>query len=118
MSCDFAAFYLLRQRFLSPMPQFPAACMRRSDGVRWLLAAWVALASAFAPAMALEASPAQGVPSLAELERAGAKIGEIRVDTLNIFDVDDPAENNALFRLANRLHIRTDRSVIRRALPF
>ena len=92
--------------------------MRRSDGVRWLLAAWVALASAFAPAMALEASPAQGIPSLAELERAGAKIGEIRVDTLNIFDVDDPAENNALFRLANRLHIRTDRSVIRRALPF
>ena len=62
--------------------------------------------------------PAQAIPSLAELEAAGATIGEIRIDAQNIFDLDDPQENNALFRLANRLHIVTDPGVIRRALPF
>jgi outer membrane protein assembly factor BamA len=78
----------------------------------WLLVFCAVLGSATA------AEPAQAVPSLAELEAAGATIGEIRIDTRNIFDLDDPKENNALFRLANRLHIVTDPGVIRRALPF
>src|SRR5258706_3392464 len=85
---------------------------RRSVSRRWLLVFCAVLGSATA------AESAQGVPSLAELEAAGATIGEIRIDTRNIFDLDDPKEDNALFRLANRLHIVTDPGVIRRALPF
>jgi hypothetical protein len=52
------------------------------------------------------------------LEAAGAVIGEIRVDARNIFDLEDPKENNALFRLANALHIRTRPQVIERQLLF
>jgi outer membrane protein assembly factor BamA len=45
-------------------------------------------------------------------------IGEIRIVNDNIFDLDDPKEDNFLFRLANNLHIRTRQSVIRRSLLF
>ena len=69
-------------------------------------------------ASATAAEPAPAIPSPAELEAAGAKIGEIAIDAQNIFDLDDPAENNSFFRLANRLHLRTQPGVIRRALPF
>jgi hypothetical protein len=64
------------------------------------------------------AAAAVGLPSFRELEAAGARIGRIRIVTLNVFDTDDPAENNALFRLANRLHIVTRPKVIERALTF
>jgi len=56
--------------------------------------------------------------SFDSLEAAGAVIGEIRVDTQNIFDLSDERENNALFRAANALHIRTRTEVIRRTLLF
>jgi outer membrane protein assembly factor BamA len=82
-----------------------------------LLAAWLAPALAQEPA-AQPALPDLAVPSLAELEKRGARIGEIVIDPQNIFDLDDPRENNALFRLANRLHVRTRPEVIRRALLF
>src|SRR5258708_8577414 len=82
--------------------------------MNWLLVSCAVLGLATAG----ESGAAEAIPSLAELEAAGATIGEIRVDTRNIFDLDDPKENKALFRLANRLHIGTDPSVIRRALPF
>jgi hemolysin activation/secretion protein len=85
---------------------------------RWLLALYAALGLALGPAMAGEADQARAIPSLAELEAAQAKIGQIRIDTQNIFDLDDPKENNALFRLANRLHIGTKPSVIDRSLLF
>jgi hypothetical protein len=58
------------------------------------------------------------VPSFAELEAAGAVIGEIRVVTEDIFDTSDPQEDHLLFRWANALHIQTRPSVIRRALLF
>jgi outer membrane protein assembly factor BamA len=58
------------------------------------------------------------IPSFRELEAAGAVIGNIRINNQNIFDLDDPRENNALFRLANMLHIRTRPGVIRRSLLF
>jgi hypothetical protein len=54
----------------------------------------------------------------AELEAAGAVIGEISVVARNIFDTDDPKEDYTLFRWANALHIHTRESVIRRALLF
>jgi outer membrane protein assembly factor BamA len=58
------------------------------------------------------------LPSFAELEAAGAVIGEIRVVSENIFDTTDPEEDYLLFRWANALHIHTRPSVIRRALLF
>ena len=58
------------------------------------------------------------VPSFAELEAAGATIGEIRIVNADIFDLDDPKENNVLFRLANKLHIQTRPGVIERTLLF
>ncbi len=62
--------------------------------------------------------PAQALPSFAELEAAGARIGEIRVAARDIFDTSDPKEDNWLFRTANRLHIQTRPSVIERQLLF
>ena len=58
------------------------------------------------------------LPSFAELEAAGAIIGRIVVNPQDIFDTDDPAEDKALFRLANRLHIQTRPEIIRRQLLF
>lgn len=63
------------------------------------------------------AQPA-ATPSFAELEAQGAVIGAVRIDTRDIFDLDDPKENNALFRLANRLHATTRPSVIARDVLF
>lgn len=73
------------------------------------------------PALAAPADPqtvAVALPTLAELEDAGAVIGEIRVVTHDIFDTDDPAEDKLPFRVANALHIRTRTSVVRDALLF
>ena len=64
------------------------------------------------------AQVAAPVPSFAELEAAGAVIGAIRIETRDIFDIEDPAEANALFRWANRLHITTRPSVIQQDLLF
>jgi hypothetical protein len=58
------------------------------------------------------------VPSDEALEAAGALIGAIEIETRNIFDESDPRENNGLYRLANRLHIRTKHSTIRAQLLF
>jgi hypothetical protein len=58
------------------------------------------------------------IPSLAELEAAGARIGQIRILARDIFDLDDPKEDKALFRWANALHIQTRPGVIERALLF
>ena len=58
------------------------------------------------------------VPSFAELEAAGAVIGEIRVVTEDIFDSSDPQEDYLLFGWANALHIQTRPNVIQRALLF
>lgn len=58
------------------------------------------------------------LPTFAELEAAGATIGEIRVVPQAIFDTSDPKEDTLLFRAANALHILTRPSVVRRALLF
>jgi hypothetical protein len=60
----------------------------------------------------------QTLPSFAELEAAGATIGEIRVLAQDIFDTQDPDEDRLLFRWANALHIQTRPAVIRRSLLF
>jgi hypothetical protein len=58
------------------------------------------------------------LPSDSELESAGAVIGNVDIDTRNIFDESDPRETNGLFLLANRLHVRTKRSTIKAQLLF
>ncbi len=70
------------------------------------------------PAMAEETAGESILPSFAELQAAGATIGDVRIVNNDIFDLDDPKEDNFLFRLANKLHIRTRESVIRKSLLF
>ena len=76
---------------------------------------WLAL---LCIAIALPAAAQTDVPSFAELEAAGAVIGEIRIDTHNIFDLNDPHESNIAYRAANALHVKTRPELIRRALLF
>ena len=66
-------------------------------------------ASAQAPATA---------PSWAELEAAGARVGEVRVVARQIFDTEDPKESYLLFKWANALHIQTRPEVIARQVLF
>jgi outer membrane protein assembly factor BamA len=101
--------------------------MKLSDGCR-LLGFAVLAAAISEPGLAAkftdkehtrieEPRPAD-VPSDSELEAAGAIIGKVDLDIRNIFDQTDPREANGLFRLANRLHIRTKRSSIQAQLLF
>ena len=59
-----------------------------------------------------------GLPSDAQLEAAHAVIGKIDIDPRNIFEESDPRENKGLYRLADRLHVRTKPSTIRAQLLF
>jgi outer membrane protein assembly factor BamA len=68
--------------------------------------------------MPLVALGEEAVPTFGQLERRGAVIGDIQVDTQDIFDLDDPRENNVLYRAANRLHVTTKPWYIRRLLLF
>ncbi len=93
-----------------------------------LIAAMALLATAGEPALAAKFTDQQrtriqeprppGLPSDAQLEASGAVIGRIRIIIHNIFDLADPGENVALFRLADRLHIRTRKSTIKAQLLF
>jgi outer membrane protein assembly factor BamA len=86
---------------------------------RGLAALLAVLACSFNAATAQVAGEGGGVlPSFADLEAAGAIIGEIRIDNQNIFDLSDSRENKTLFGLANALHIRTRPEVIRKQLLF
>jgi outer membrane protein assembly factor BamA len=84
----------------------------------FVLSVCAAIYCSSVPATADDSVRAGAVPSFAELEAAGAVIGEVRINAQNIFDLDDPKENNWLFRLANRLHIQTRPGVIRDSLLF
>jgi hypothetical protein len=52
------------------------------------------------------------------LEASGAIIGKVTIDNGNIFDLDNPKENKALYRFANRVHPTTRARVIRQQLLF
>ena len=58
------------------------------------------------------------LPSFAELEAAQARIGEVRVRATDVFDTEDPREDQAFYRWANALHVQTRASVIEGALLF
>jgi len=61
---------------------------------------------------------AASLPSSAELESKGAVIGRIRFQNEDIFNENDPRENNAVYRLANDLHVKTRESALRAQLLF
>src|SRR5688572_12327466 len=61
---------------------------------------------------------ARAVPSDAELERLGARIGGIRFNARQLFEVQHADEDSALTRAANRLHITTRQSTIEDQLLF
>jgi hypothetical protein len=67
---------------------------------------------------AAQESRGPGVPDDRTLESSGAVVGTITIRAASIFDTDDPKEDRALFRGANRLHITTREGVIRRQLTF
>ena len=67
---------------------------------------------------AAQGSGASSLPSNAALERMGAVIGRIEIHNQNIFNLANPKDDRALFRLANRLHRRTRRNLIRHQLLF
>ena len=101
--------------------------MRRPTGLRILgacaLAAFVAnvaVAAKFTDRQRtrIEEPRPAGVPSDARLVASGAVIGKIDIITHNIFNLSDPRDDVPLFRLANRLHIRTRDSTIRAQLLF
>ena len=48
----------------------------------------------------------------------GRKIGNIYVINLPVFSLQDPEENNAIFRFINRVHFPTRHDVIRRQILF
>jgi hypothetical protein len=84
-------------------------------------ALWIVATS---PVSADEAAPAKEDPAgdatltaeeIAELAE-GRPIASITLNKKQIFDTSDPRENNALFRLANRLHIVTRDQTITRQL--
>jgi outer membrane protein assembly factor BamA len=76
------------------------------------------LPSLKARAPKIEAERPSGLPSDSELERQGARIGEIRFDARNLFDAAAEDEDTSLSRLANRLHVTTRRSTIEDQLLF
>jgi hypothetical protein len=59
-----------------------------------------------------------GIPSPDELEAAGAVIGQVLIDNQNIFNLEDPQDDNWLFRAADDLHPKTRADVIRHQLLF
>ncbi len=63
-------------------------------------------------------APGERLPSDEELAASGAVIGEVVIRNENIFDMADPRENNRLFRLVNKLHVKTRPWVIRNLLLF
>ena len=76
------------------------------------------LPSAKARAPKLVAQRALDLPSDAELETAGARIGEIRFDARQLFDAEAEDEDTTLTRLANRLHVQTREATIADQLLF
>lgn len=58
------------------------------------------------------------LPTPAELEARGARVGEILVRVHDVFDPSDPREDNWVYRTANALHYKTRRSTVIDQLTF
>ena len=82
-----------------------------------VLAAWLAAPTAAVPQEVPGGNPAGGV-TREQLERARTTIRAINITVDNIFDPNDPDEDKALYRWANRVHIRTRPSAVEDILLF
>lgn len=78
----------------------------------------IALLADSGTGLAAQMQSVDAVPSFAELQIARAIVGKITINNQNVFDLDDPKEDNFLFRTANALHIKTRPEVIQQALLF
>jgi hypothetical protein len=91
-------------------------------GGRRVILTFLALAALAPPAAAADPPDGAAVSSCefsaAELEARGARIGAVQINAMNIFDLDDPKDDKALFRLMNNLHVRTKDRVIKQQLLF
>jgi outer membrane protein assembly factor BamA len=92
-------------------------------GLCALLCAVTPLHSKVLPSLTSVTSPARierssALPTDAELEAAQAVIGTIHFDALDLFETSRPEEDVALFRLANRVHIRTRVATVQKQLLF
>jgi hemolysin activation/secretion protein len=94
-----------------------------------LFVAWLALCAAapvsakVLPSVASVTTPTRTersstLPGDAELEASQAVIGRIYFNALELFDTSRAEENVSLFRLANRIHVRTREPTIARQLLF
>ena len=63
------------------------------------------------------ASPS-AAPTRAQLEQAGATIRAIHITVDNVFDPTNPAEDKALYRWANKVHVLTRETVVADILLF
>lgn len=81
------------------------------------IGAWTLLAQ---PSVGQNAStnPADPAAVRADLERLGATVRTVNIIVDDVFDPNDPKEDKALYRLANRLHISTRPAVIDSTLLF
>ena len=70
------------------------------------------------PPRTSDSPPGEFIPPDAELESSGAVIGEILIDNQNIFNPAYAGEDVPVFRLANRLHIKTKAGVVQHQLLF
>jgi outer membrane protein assembly factor BamA len=103
-------------RSLPSAPESPRSAARSISAASVLLIALVM--GLAAPRSVLAGQPSSAPLSFAQLEAAQARVGDIRVRAGEIFDTEDPKEDQLLFRWANALHIQTQTSVIERALLF
>lgn len=102
-----------------------AVCLILRAAVLWIatIAVWVpsALAESSscieAPPQDESASfrfePSPGHDALAQQVPPGTSIGSIRVQRFRVFDLDDPEENNRIYRWANDFHWVTREWVVR-----
>ncbi len=99
--------------FCNPKPR------RRVSAVALVL---LIVTNADAAEFGVEASASVGSESTqniqSTLESSGAVVGQISIVNDNIFDLDNPKENKALFRFANRVHFTTRATVIEQQLLF
>lgn len=100
--------------------QRPGAGMRLPYGLKLLLILPItALADPAADSMADASGGMHAVilmPTVLEAE--GAVVGDISINNGSIFDLDNPEEDNWLYQLANKVHLKTRPGVIRQQLLF
>ena len=114
--------YLRQQPLTSMNRRFPGL----SPNIALLCGLLVALQPVHAAADSLSDSSAGGslsggssallAPAL--LEASGARIGTVSITNGSIFDLENPDENKALYKLANHLHATTRSGVIEQQLLF